>query len=68
MMDLLDEMSIENTILLKEKDGQFYCYQIATESNVNSDSIERKSKERTKTKHVSEHRILAMWAKKRKKG
>ena len=63
MMDLLDEMSIENT-----KDGQFYCYQIATESNVNSDSIERKSKERTKTKHVSEHRILAMWAKKRKKG
>ena len=23
MMDLLDEMSIENTILLKEKDGQF---------------------------------------------
>ena len=36
MMDLLDEMSIENTILLKEKDGQFYCYQIATESNVNS--------------------------------
>ena len=49
----------ENATLFKEKNGQFYCYQITTKSNVNSVSIERKTKERTKTTHVSEHRIHA---------
>ena len=57
----------ENATLFKEKNGQFYCYQITTKSNVNSVSIERKTKERTKTTHVSEHRIHATWAEKKKK-
>ena len=48
MMDLLDEMSLENATLSKEQDEQFYCCQRTAKSNVNSVSIERKTKERTK--------------------
>ena len=48
MMDLLDEMSTENTSLWKEKSGQFYFHQITTKSNVYFVTVECKIKEQKK--------------------
>ena len=48
MMDLLDEMSPENTSLWKEKNGQFYFHQITTIYDIFYVIVECKIKEQKK--------------------